>query len=381
MIPFSELIELNPRESTVEGVVPYVGMGDVSNGGQLLAIRERPVAELAPGQPCFRDDDVLFAKITPCMENGKGAYVEGLSGEVARGSTEFHVLRAKEGVSSRFIYQWTRCEDFRRRAESMMTGSAGQRRVPASFFRGYWVRHQTLEEQLRIAEALDSVDQEISHENLAIRKLCTVRDGVFSMKLDELYASCDLVSMQQAAVVERGRFSARPRNDPAFYGGRHPFIQTGDVVAAGGGVVHEASQHLNDAGLSVSRIFPAGTVAVTIAANIGDTALLGVEMCFPDSVVGIIARDGYEPRFLERCVSRARPSLEAEAPQSAQRNINLQDLRPLAVPDAETAVQREFVRLWDSYAELQARRYQRIVKLRRIKAAMVGDLLHGRMQV
>lgn len=234
LISFSDLVDLNPRGAAPKGVVPYVGMGDVANDGRLVRIGERLAEEVAAGQSCFEDNDVLFAKITPCMENGKGAYVSGLNGRMAFGSTEFHVLRARPGVSSRFVYQLTRSPDFRRTAEAMMTGSAGQRRVPSSFFWRYRIQRRTLLEQQRISEALDSVDQAIESERSSAHKMDAICDAVLSAELDALYATCDLVPLREVALVARGRFSARPRNDPAYYGGEHRFIQTGDVVAAKG---------------------------------------------------------------------------------------------------------------------------------------------------
>ena len=92
------------------------------------------------------------------------------------------------------------------------------------------------------------------------------------------------------------------------------------------------TQTLNDSGLSISRLFPTGTVVITIAANIGETAVASYPIAFPDSLVGIIAT-GIDGRFLEYYLRTQKPSrLERLAPESAQKNINLEDLRPLLVP-------------------------------------------------
>src|SRR5690606_10229535 len=87
--------------------------------------------------------------------------------------------------------------------------------------------------------------------------------------------------------ILRGKFSHRPRNDPRFYGGNYPFIQTGDVANVRK-FVSTYSQTLNDDGLRVSKEFPAGTLVMTIAANIGDMAILNFKACFPDSIVGFV---------------------------------------------------------------------------------------------
>ena len=82
----------------------------------------------------------------------------------------------------------------------------------------------------------------------------------------------EVVALSSVASVERGKFAHRPRNDPRFYGGQHPFIQTGDVAACDG-LIDTYSQTLNEEGLAISRLFPSGTIVVTIAANIGSTGI------------------------------------------------------------------------------------------------------------
>ena len=86
--------------------------------------------------------------------------------------------------------------------------------------------------------------------------------------------------------IERGKFSARPRNDPKYYGGDTPFLQTGDIVRSKGKIL-TFSQSLNKEGVKVSRVFPAGTLFFTIAANIGDVGITNFESACPDSLVAI----------------------------------------------------------------------------------------------
>src|SRR5205807_9920753 len=96
----------------------------------------------------------------------------------------------------------------------------------------------------------------------------------------------ETVRLEDVCEIKRGRFSHRPRNAPEFYGGKYPFLQTGDVVRAKGRAVTH-TQTLNERGLAVSRLFQPTIVLITIAANIGDTALLTYPACFTDSVVGL----------------------------------------------------------------------------------------------
>ena len=96
-----------------------------------------------------------------------------------------------------------------------------------------------------------------------------------------------VVDLGAACKITRGKFSHRPRNESRFYDGKYPFIQTGDITRANGGKI-SYTQTLNDEGLTISRLFQPPIVVITIAANIGATAVLDFPSCFPDSVVGLI---------------------------------------------------------------------------------------------
>jgi type I restriction enzyme S subunit len=139
-------------------------------------------------------------------------------------------------------------------------------------------------------------------------------------------------TLSQLGEMGRGKSKFRPRDDPRLYGGKYPFVQTGDVRAASGTLINFSNTY-NDLGLSQSRLWPVGTVCITIAANIADTAILGMEACFPDSVVGVVAdSDAVNNRYLELFLRTAKSHLDAFAPATAQKNINLEVLNALAIP-------------------------------------------------
>jgi type I restriction enzyme S subunit len=103
--------------------------------------------------------------------------------------------------------------------------------------------------------------------------------------------------IKQVTKILRGKFSHRPRNDASLYDGEYPFIQTGSVARAKKFITHY-TQTLNEKGLSVSKVFPKGTLCMTIAANIGDVAILDFEACFPDSIVGFVPNAQLDRDFL-----------------------------------------------------------------------------------
>jgi type I restriction enzyme S subunit len=184
------------------------------------------------------------------------------------------------------------------------------------------------------------------------------------------------------AEVDRGKFAHRPRNEPRFYGGRHPFVQTGDVANAAGEVLRSFTQTLNDDGAAISREFPANTIVITIAANIADTAILGRPMFLTDSVVGAVVKPPNSVRYVELCIRRAKPQLQARAPQTAQMNINLQDLRPLEIPvPSNPDEQHGISKIYEMHTETLRIEQANLEKLKQLKSGLMTDLLTGRVRV
>ena len=123
--------------------------------GAIAVREERPLAEVSKGFTSFEDGDVLFAKITPCMENGKAALARSLTNGIGRGSTEFHVLRPGDRVLGEYIYHFVRRPQFRQEAKRNFTGTAGQQRVPKPFMENALVPLPPLAEQRRIVGILN----------------------------------------------------------------------------------------------------------------------------------------------------------------------------------------------------------------------------------
>ena len=151
-----------------------------------------------------------------------------------------------------------------------------------------------------------------------------------------------MVLLENVCEIKRGKFSYRPRNEPRFYGGKYPFIQTGDVARANGGSI-SYTQTLNDEGLSISKLFQPPVVVITIAANIGDTAVLDFPSCFPDSIIGLIPNPGTDAWFLELIMRTKKQHLNEIAPQAAQKNINIVILKAMAIPLPPFATQQAIV--------------------------------------
>ena len=125
----------------------------------ILQMADRRFKEVAEGYSSFSENDVLLAKITPCMENGKCAIARGLRNGLGFGSTEFHVVRASQNLLPEWIYYFWRLPNTRALAERNMTGTAGQKRVPTVFFESLTIPVPPIEQQRRIVRTLIKADR------------------------------------------------------------------------------------------------------------------------------------------------------------------------------------------------------------------------------
>jgi len=179
--PISSVAEVNPplsRHVSNSELVSFVRMSDVTESGRLVSSETVPFGSVMTGYTRFLEGDVLFAKITPCMENGKGAIAEGLVNGLGCGSTEFHVLRARPNNSREFIFHILQWNEFRQKAEAFMSGSAGQRRVPADFFSKHHVSIPEFRTQQKIAAVLSTIDTAIEKTEALIEKYQQIKAGL-----------------------------------------------------------------------------------------------------------------------------------------------------------------------------------------------------------
>ncbi len=172
-----EISEVNPnREKEIPSIVSFVAMGDVSENAKLMSPKLTELRLVKNGFTPFKRGDILVAKITPCFENGKGAFLNELYTEYGFGSTEFHVLRSK--INAYFLYSHTTSIPFRNKLSSQMTGSAGQQRVSTDAIRTYKIGIPSKIEQQKIAEILETQDNLIESEQTNLAKLQKLKQGL-----------------------------------------------------------------------------------------------------------------------------------------------------------------------------------------------------------
>ena len=187
-------------------------------------------------------------------------------------------------------------------------------------------------------------------------------------------------TLGETAQLERGRFMHRPRNEPRFYGGATPFVQTGDVVRSGGRI-REFVQTLNEDGVAISRVFPAETILITIAANIGFTGILQFDSACPDSLVAITPNESLNVEFLEYFLQTQQGEMDKLAPKGTQKNINIQFLRPWPIVVPPEDEQREIVALLDAIdCKIDLHQRKRRV-LDELFKALLHKLMNGEIRV
>lgn len=150
---------------------------------------------------------------------------------------------------------------------------------------------------------------------------------------DELPKGWKSEELKNVCLIKRGKSKHRPRNEPSLFGGKYPFIQTGDIREVNGGHIKKYSQTYSELGLRQSKLWPAGTLCITIAANIGETAILSFDACFPDSVVGLVCNEkNLLNKYANYFFISHKSKLEKLAPATAQKNINLDILEKVRIP-------------------------------------------------
>lgn len=189
------------------------------------------------------------------------------------------------------------------------------------------------------------------------------------------------IALEDLANVERGKFSARPRNDPKFYNGTTPFVQTGDVSSSDT-YLREYTQTLNDEGVKVSKIFPKGTILVTIAANIGDSAIAEFDVACPDSVVGIQCyQEKSNNIWLKFKIDTIKKNLDNEAGKNAQKNINLQLLKPLKILTPPLPEQEKIAAVLSTWDKAISTTDALLANSRQQKKALMQQLLTGKRRL
>ncbi|HET9049622.1 MAG TPA: restriction endonuclease subunit S [Chiayiivirga sp.] len=384
-------------------------MSDVSESGQWVHRQTRSYREVRNGYTCFNEGDVLFAKITPCMENGKGCHAISLVGGVGFASTEFHVLRAKDCADAGFIFQWSIDLSLRRKAAAVMTGSAGQQRVPASFFNTFTVPCLPKPEQSKIAEVLSTVDSAIAQTEALIAKQQRIKTGLMQdlltrgidehgqLRSEATHAFKDSplgripVEWKVKTLDSVAEFvTSGARGWAKYYSEQGPiFLRIGNLTR----------KHINLRMDDIVHVQPPTSAEGTRTQVQQDDLLISVTADL--GIIGVIPVNfgaGYvnqhialarlnsanvSPRFVGWFLGghQGRQQFDKLNESGAKAGLNLPTVRSLLFPSPELAEQAQIAAMLDSSTEALTRRMDTLRKLRHLKTALMQDLLTGKVRV
>jgi len=211
--------------------------------------------------------------------------------------------------------------------------------------------------QQRIADILDKADTLRRKDKELLKKYDELAQAIFIDMFGDPVKNekgWEVKKLEQLGKLDRGVSKHRPRNAPELLGGPYPLIQTGDVANSGGWIKNYKSTY-SEIGLKQSKMWPVNTLCITIAANIAKTGILTFDACFPDSIVGFNSYNQTNNVFVQYWFSFFQKILEEQAPESAQKNINLAILRNLGVIAPPIKLQEAFAKKIELINALKAK--------------------------
>lgn len=278
-----------------------------------------------------------------------------------------HVLKPKQGLDVDYL-----CYSLMFYDVSGLVNGATRQKLTQADMRKMEIPLPPLEEQRRIAALLDKVSDLIAKRREQLDKLDLLVKAWFVEMFGDpsVNTRWSTMKLYQLGELNRGVSKHRPRNDPRLLGGTYPLIQTGDVSNSGLYILSFSSTY-SKLGLEQSRLWKSGTLCITIAANIAQTSILTFDACFPDSVVGFVPNDNTNSVFIHYWFSFFQKILEEQAPQVAQKNINLKILSDLDVIVPPYTLQEDFSAFVGQVEKSKLTIQQSLDKLEMLKKALM----------
>ena len=297
-------------------------------------------------------------------------------------------IKFKEEFNNKLYWYFTKTKSYWEQANSLASGAAQPHFNGAAVKQVVFPYPKSLPEQQRIVAILDkaftaiATAKENAQQNLLNAKELfeSYLQGVFENKGDDWEGK----TLEQIAdVFGRGKSKHRPRNDKKLFGGDYPFIQTGDIRNSEHFVTNY-SQTYNEIGLAQSKLWPKGTICITIAANIAETGVLSFDACFPDSVIGIVVNKKLaDIDFVEYLLQSFKVNLQALSKGSAQDNINLGTFKNKLFPFPPVKEQQQIVKKLNSLStetkKLEAHYQQKINDLEELKKSVLNKAFKGEL--
>ena len=336
------------HEEYFDGSISWVKSGDLTDGYVFSC--EEKITELGlkkSSAKLFPKDTVLIAMY--------GATVGklGILGMEAATNQAICGITVPPELDRVFLFYFLLSQ--KKSLIEISTGGA-QPNISQKILRNLYVPIPEIQEQRRIADILTRAESIVRLRREALKKTQEIIPALFLEMFGDPATNpkgFEIRRLSEIGTLDRGKSKHRPRDAAELYGGPYPFIQTGEV-ANSGGVIRKWIKTYSEAGLAQSRLWPKGTLCITIAANIAETGVLDFDACFPDSVVGFIPGPLATTGYVQTWLDFLQPTLEALAPQLAQKNINLAILRELPIPLPPLDRQVEYVRRVEQIRSIQS---------------------------
>lgn len=290
-------------------------------------------------------------------------------------------LIPKEGLDLKFLYFFLSSIDFIK----YRNGST----IPHIYFKDYAfepILVPPLSEQHHIVKILDKVFGEIEKAKKNTEKNLQNARDLFESYLRSIFTNSEWAekTLKEISIeFSRGKSKHRPRNDKKLYGGKYPFIQTGDIRNSNH-FIRKYSQTYNEVGLEQSKLWPKGTICITIAANIAETGILNFSSCFPDSVIGLIVdpKKAHE-EFIEYLLFFFKTKIKSKGKGSAQANINMGTFEFEKFPIPNISEQKFIVKKLDLLSEktkkLEEIYRQKLANLEELKKSILKKAFAGEL--
>ncbi len=288
-----------------------------------------------------------------------------------------------EELDTIFLFQYLNSGNFENEAISNSNGVA-QLNLSSKWVESHQIPFPPLDDQKRIAHLLGKVEGLIARRKHHLHQLDDLLKSVFlEMFGDPIRNEKGWVkkTLAELGKLDRGVSRHRPRNAPELLGGKYPLIQTGDVSNAGI-YITGFSQTYSERGFAQSKLWPTGTLCITIAANIAQTGILTFDACFPDSIVGFTTKESKaSPLYVLGLFWFLQRILEKNAPAAAQKNINLKILRELEVPAPPINLQNQFVTIVEKVEGIKSRYQQSLTDLENLYGALSQKAFKGELNL
>lgn len=393
--PFSAIAEINPKRNLKKGnIYPFVEMAAISSESH--GVQYSTPRKFEGGGSKFQNKDTIFARITPCTENGKTAYIDFLKdNEFGHGSTEFIILGSKENVAAKFIYYCAKWEKIRNIAISKMEGTSGRQRVPSRVFsEDIYAPIPPFPEQKKIAEVLTTVDDAIEETDRIIEKTKEIKKGLMQKlltygigykkfkktEIGKIPVAWEAVKLNEV-VKEFYNGGTPDTKTKEYWDGNIPWVTGADFINQR---IDQIRRYITMEGVknSATNLISKGNLLIVTRTGVGKLAIAPFDIAISQDITGVITdAKRLLPDFLYRFLDYNEKKLKSLVQGTSINGLLREDLASLSICLPPLKEQKEIVYiLTTSDLEIDGEEANK-QNLESLKKSLMQVLLTGRVRV